>query len=114
MSPLVLACTLTCSSYIPATDNEDWTNDYPITQKYKDIFEDIVPRWRATPLLAFDTNGHYIKTHELEAALMGSLVLVYFELKHFPIEDKRSAVISNNTFSAVATQVKVLERGSKQ
>ena len=73
MSPLTIACTLTCSSYIPAMDDKDWTNNYPIAQKYKDIFEDIVPRWQAMPLLAFDTDGHYIKTHELEAVLMGLL-----------------------------------------
>lgn len=64
-----------------------------------------------TPLPAFDANGQFIKSHELEITLQGSLVLVYFELKHYSIKDKRSSGIAGNTFSATATQVKVLERG---
>ena len=103
---------LTFVTYPPATDEEDWTNDYPIAPKYKDHLEEIAPRWRATPLPAFDMSGKLIKIPELEFSLRGSLVLVYFELRHYPIRNKRTNGISGNTFSATATQVKVLERGA--
>jgi hypothetical protein len=80
--------------------------------KYSDLFNDIVPRWRVTPLPAYDASGDFIKTHNLEVALKGSLVLVYFELRHYAIKDKRSNGVAGNTFTAIATQVKVLERGA--
>jgi hypothetical protein len=101
----------TCS---PATDEEDWTNDYPISPKYKERFDDIAPKWRATPLPAFDTSEKFIKIHELEQCLRGSLVLVYFDLRHYPIRNKKTNWIVGNTFSATATQVKVLERGAER
>ena len=94
-------------------DDKDWSNDYPIALKYKDTFDDIITRWRVTPLPAFYTSGKFIKTCELEVALRGSLVLIYFELKHYPIKDKRSNGIASNTFSAIAMQVKILECGTK-
>jgi hypothetical protein len=47
-----------------------------------------------------------------EVSLRGSLVLVYFELKHYAIRDKKSNIVITNTFSATATQVRILERGS--
>jgi hypothetical protein len=50
--------------------------------------------------------------HSLEDSLKGSLVLVYFELKHFAIRGKRTDGVAGNTFSAIATQVKILERGA--
>ena len=56
----------------------------------------------------------FVKTHELEHMLKGSLVLVHFELKHFPIKQKKSSNIAGNTFSAVATQVKILERAAER
>ena len=102
------------TSHHPATDDEDWTNDYPISQKYKDNLDDIAPRWRATPLPAFDSSGGFIKIPELEHSLRGSLVLVYFELRHYPIKNKKANGIAGNTFSATATQVKVLERGAER
>lgn len=39
-------------------------------------------------------------------------MLVYFELRHYPIRDKRTISTAGNTFSAIATQVKVLERAT--
>jgi len=71
-----------------------------------------VLKWRATPLPAFDASGKFIKIHNLEDSLRGSLVLVYFELKHFAIKDKRTDGVAGNTFSAIATQVTILERGA--
>ena len=65
-----------------------------------------------TLLPAFDANGKFIKVHDLEGALRGSMVLVYFELKHYAIKDKRSTGIASNTISAISTQVKVLESGA--
>ena len=64
------------------------------------------------PLPAFDA-GEYIKMHKLKDSLRGSLVLVYFKLKHYAIKDKKKDGVAGNTFSALATytQVKVLERG---
>ena len=96
----------------PATDDEDWSNGYPIGFKYRDLFEDILPKWRVTPLPAFDVSGKFIKAHELEIALRGSLVLVYFELKHYSI--RRMVGVASNTVTAVATQVRILERGADQ
>ena len=90
-------------------DNEDWSNNYPIALKYKDTFEDIITRWHVTPLPAFDTSGKFIKTHDLEVVIRGSLVLIYFELRHYHIKDKRLNGIASNTFSMIAMQVKVLE-----
>ena len=104
--------TLTCVHCIPALDDEDWSTDYPIAFKYRDAYNDIVTRWRVTPLPAFDASGKFIKTAELEVSLMGSLVLVYFKLKHYPIRDKKTFGVAGNTFTAIATQVKILERGS--
>lgn len=95
-----------------ATDEEDWSNDYPITEKYKDIYDDIVWKWRVTPLPAFDPNGKFIKAQNLEDPLKGSMVLVYFELKHYAIKNRKNDGIAGNTFSAIATQVKILERGT--
>ena len=97
---------------LPASDDEDWSNGYPIGFKYRDLFDDILTKWRVTPLPAFDTSGKFIKAHDLEIALRGSLVLVYFELKHYSIRDKRMVGVSSNTVSAIATQVKILERGA--
>ena len=97
---------LTFNTCLPALD---WTNDYPIAQKYKDNFDNIASRWHVTPLPVFDTSGKFIKTHELQVSLRGSLVLVYFELIHYPIKNKRMNRVARNTFSAIATQVKILE-----
>jgi hypothetical protein len=97
-----------------ATDEEDWSNDYPITHRYWDLFHDIVQKWRVTPLPAFDAKKNFIKIHDLESSLRGSLVLVYFDLKHYSIKDKRTDGIASNTFSATVTQVTILERGSDQ
>ena len=94
-----------------ASDDEDWTNGYPISEKYREAFDNLVSRWRATPLPAFDSDGKFIKLNDLEVSLRGSLVLVYFELKHYAIRDKRLNSVSTNTFSATATQVKILEAG---
>ena len=55
-----------------------------------------------------------MKTHKLEHMLKASLVLVHFKLKHFPIKQKKSSNIAGNTFSAVATQVKILERAAER
>jgi hypothetical protein len=62
-------------------------------------------------LPAFDSDDKFIKITDLEVSLRGSLVLVYFELKHYAIRDKRSNCVSTNTFSATASQVKILELG---
>jgi hypothetical protein len=102
------------SPYSTATNEEDWTNEYPIAPKYKDLFDDIAPRWRATPLPAFNTSGTFIKVHEQEFTLRGSLALVYFQLRHYPIRSKRNNGIAGNTFSATVTQVKILERGAER
>jgi hypothetical protein len=106
--------TVISESSFPASDVEDWTNDYPITDKYRNKLEDIVSRWRVTPLSAYDSKGRFIKIQELEVSLMGSLVLVYFELKHYAIKDKKTDRVGGNTFSAVATQVKILERAAER
>jgi hypothetical protein len=95
-----------------ATDMEDWSNSFPISEKYRDSFENIVSRWRVSPLPAYDTNDQLIRIHDLEVQLRGSLVLVQFELRHYAIRDKRSNSIGTNTFSATATQIQVLERGA--
>ena len=108
----VVSHSLTLDTFTPATDEEDWSNDYPIATKYQDTFDDIVSRWRVTPLPAFDTTGKFIKIRDLENSLRGSLVLVYFEVRHYPIRDKRTNAIASNTVTAIATQVTVLERGS--
>ena len=102
---------LTPRSRISATDDEDCSNSYPIGLKYQDIFDDIVAKWRVTPLPGFDASGKFIKVSDLENSLRGSLVLVYFELKHYAIKDKKTNGVAGNTFSAIATQVKILERG---
>ena len=78
------------------------------------MFEDIVTKWRFTPLRAYDETGRFIKTQDLESSLTGSLVHVYFELKHYAIRSKRTDNIASNTFSAISTQVKILERGSEK
>ena len=75
------------------------------------MFEDVITRWRVTPLPAYDASGKFIKTHKLENSLRGSLVVVHFELKHYAIKDKKTNDIGSNTFSAIATQVKILESG---
>lgn len=61
---------------------------------------------------AFDANGKFIKIHNLENSLRGSLVLVYFKLKHYSIKDRKSSDVAGNTFSAIATQVKILKCGA--
>jgi hypothetical protein len=109
-----LSHSLKLYSYASATDNEDWLNSYPIGQRYSDMFDHIVTKWRVSPLPAFDVGGKFIKIHNLEDSLRGSLVLVYFELKHYSIRDKRNDGIAGNTFSAIATQVMVLERGAER
>lgn len=98
----------------PAISDEDFSVDYPIDSRYKVDFEDILPKWRATPLAAYDVAGKLIKVHSLETSLMGALVLVYFTLKHYPIREKAGSGVSNNTFTAIATQVKVLEAATER
>ena len=99
-------------------DNEDWMNGYLITDKYRELFNNIVSRWRVTPLptFKFNTTEKFIKINDLEVSLTGrgSLVLIYFELKHYTIRDKRTGCISTNAFSAMATQVKILKCGADQ
>ena len=106
---------LTHDIRLPATDEEDWTNNYAIALKFKDVLEDIAPKWHVNrdPLPAFDMKGRFIKVHNLESLLTGSLVLVYFELKHYAIKSKKTDNIAGNTFSAISTQVKVLEPGTE-
>ncbi|KAF8814988.1 hypothetical protein BYT27DRAFT_7201937 [Phlegmacium glaucopus] len=93
-------------------DDEDWTNDYPMTEQYKDAFEDIIPRWRISPLAAYDTTQKFIKPNDLDLMLRHSLVLVHFKLKHYAIRDKKTNSVGTNTFTALATQVKILEHGA--
>ena len=109
---ITVSHTLTPGCYLLATDEEDWSNDYPITEKFKDIYDDIVWKWRVTPLPAFDASGKFIKAHNLEESLKGSMVLVYFELRHYAIKNRKNNLVAGNTFSAIATQVKILERGA--
>ncbi|KAF8816198.1 hypothetical protein BYT27DRAFT_7248506 [Phlegmacium glaucopus] len=94
------------------TDDEDWTNDYPMTEQYKDAFEQIIPKWRISPLAAYDTTQKFIKANDLDLMLRHSLVLVHFQLKHYAIRDKKSNSVGTNTFTALATQVKILEHGA--
>ena len=101
-------------SVTTVTDNEDWMNGYLISDKYRESFDNIVSRWHITPLPTFDNTEKFIKINDLELSLRGSLVLVYFELKHYAIRDKRTGCISTNTFSATATGVKILEHGADQ
>jgi hypothetical protein len=93
----------------PATDSQDFSNGYPISERYRDTFDSIVSRWRVTPLPAFDIDEQLIRVRDLEVSLRGSLVLVHFELRHYGIKDKRTNIVVTNTFSAMATQVVVLE-----
>ena len=88
-------------------DDEDWTNGYPISDKYRDSFDNITSRWHATPLPAFNTSKKFIKVRDLEVTLRGVLVLVYFELRHYAIRDRRSNGVATNTFSATATSGKL-------
>ena len=92
-------------------DDEDWTNGYLIPDKFRELFDKIVPRWCMTPLPTYDSSGKFIKINDLEVYLRESLVLVHFELRHYAIRDKRTNGIITNTFSATATQVKILQRG---
>jgi hypothetical protein len=71
--------------------------------KYRNQLKDIVTRWRLTPLSAYDSAGTFIRIQDLETSLRGSLVLVYFQLKHYAIKDKKADKISSNMFSAIAT-----------
>ena len=65
-----------------------------------------------SPLPAFDASGKFIKTRDLENALRGSMVLVYFEMRHYAIKEKKGTSITSNTVSAIATQVSVVESGA--
>ncbi|KAF8800256.1 hypothetical protein BYT27DRAFT_7217171 [Phlegmacium glaucopus] len=96
-----------------STDEEDWTNGYPMTERYKDAFQDIIPKWRVSPLPAYDTTQKFIKANNLKTKLRDSLVLVYFELKHYAIKDKTTNNVDTNTFTALATQVTVLDHGTE-
>jgi hypothetical protein len=54
----------------------------------------------------------------LEVTLRGSLVLVYFQLKHYSIRGKHDvakeeASVTSNTITATAIQVKILESAGK-
>ncbi|KAF8801912.1 hypothetical protein BYT27DRAFT_7215789 [Phlegmacium glaucopus] len=95
-------------------DDEDWSNDYPIDTKYKPTFKAIIEKWRVTPLPAYDKNGKFIRVRDQENYLKGSLVLVYFQLKHYGIREKDSNSITSNTFTAVTTQIKILQRAPKR
>jgi hypothetical protein len=95
-----------------ADDAEDWTNNYPMTPKYLNSFHDLRYKWRVNPLSAFTLKGNLIKPRDLEITLQGSLVLVYFQLKHFSIKEGTDKV-KGNTFSALATQVIILETPKK-
>jgi hypothetical protein len=96
----------------PATDKDDWSNSYPISERFRESYDNIMSRWRVNPLHVFDTNEDFLKIHDFEVSLRGSLVLVYFELKHYAIKDRRTNGIGTNTFSATATQVQILERAA--
>jgi hypothetical protein len=109
-TPDALTGVVSSDIYSSATDDEDWTNEYPIAIKYKDLFDDIASRWRVTPLHAFHPNGKFVNILEQEAALRGALVVVHFKLKHYAIKNKRTNGVGGNTFSAVATEVQILER----
>ncbi|KAF8798368.1 hypothetical protein BYT27DRAFT_7343617 [Phlegmacium glaucopus] len=95
-------------------DEEDWSNGYPITDAHQKAFKAILPKWRATPLPAYDESGNFIKIQDHELTLKGALVLVYFQLKHYTIKDRNSNGVLGNTFTAIATQIKILERAAKR
>ncbi|KAF8815383.1 hypothetical protein BYT27DRAFT_7333929 [Phlegmacium glaucopus] len=97
-------------------DEEDWSNRYPIAENYKTTFKAIVHKWRATPLLAYDESGNFIKVLDHEFLLKRALVLVYFNLKHYAIRDKKTNHdgIAGNTFTAIASQIMILERPAKR
>lgn len=97
-----------------ATDKDDWTITYPISDRFREPFEKIIPRWRVNALAVYDTNDKFVKYEDLELRLTGSLVLVYFELRHYAIKDRQTNTVSTNTFTATATQIKILERGGLQ
>lgn len=89
-------------------------NGYLISERYRESFNRIMPWWHVTPLPAYDEKGKFIKAQDLEMSLRGSLILIYFKLRHYAIRDKRMTHINTNTFSTMVTQVKVLMHGPGQ
>jgi hypothetical protein len=90
-----------------ASSDGDCTKNYPISEKYRDVFNSIASHWRVAPFPAFDTEGNLMAIPMLEDALSESLVLVCFELKHSVINDDTSRS-NKDSFIATATHVKVL------
>ncbi|KAF8802411.1 hypothetical protein BYT27DRAFT_7261183 [Phlegmacium glaucopus] len=95
-------------------DEEDWSNGYLINDKYKTAFKAIIQKWRVTPLPAYDENANFIRVRDQENYLKGSMVLIYFQLRHYAIRDKDTNGITGNTFTASATQIKILQRAPKK
>jgi hypothetical protein len=59
-------------------------------------------------MLAYNMDNKFINPDDLTKHLLGAQVLVYFNLKHYAIGHKDVNDIKGNTFSAYATQVKII------
>jgi hypothetical protein len=82
--------------------------------KFRDKFDDIIARWRVTPLRAYHPNGDFINVNEQETYLRGSLVLVTFKLRHYAIRNSSNDGVKTNTFTATTTEVEILEHAPPQ
>jgi hypothetical protein len=97
---------------IAADDRDDWSYDYPISDRYKEHWDKILRSWRPSPLVVYDSKNVFVNPGDLELSLRGSLVLVYFQMRHYEIQGKDKK-INGNTFTATVIQIKVLEEGKK-
>jgi hypothetical protein len=101
-------------TWILASDDQDLTNHYPMPFRFREKFDDIIPRWRVTPLRAYHSNGDFIDVSEQETHLRGSLVLVTFKLRHYAIRNNANDGVRTNTFTATVTEVQILEPAQPQ
>ncbi|KAF8816291.1 hypothetical protein BYT27DRAFT_7248382 [Phlegmacium glaucopus] len=96
-----------------STDDEDWSNGYPIGDRFQTMFKNIIHKWQVDPMRVYDAQGKLIKTHNLELSLKGSLILIQFSLRHYAIREKNNNGKASNTFSAMATEIQILEPAKK-
>jgi hypothetical protein len=89
---------------IPVMDTE--TEKWPITSKYRDEFDSMKFDFMACPLRVY-RDKTFVEPRDVNGALTGAVVEVYFGMRHYYLRDKKF-----DTFQAEIQQIKIAKPGS--
>ncbi|OJA18664.1 hypothetical protein AZE42_12872 [Rhizopogon vesiculosus] len=93
-----------CIGNPPVMDAE--TDNWPIPLKYRDEFDSMKFNFEASPLRVYRGNS-LVEPVDVNDALTGAVVEVYFVIRHYYLRDKKF-----DSFGADIQQVKILKPGT--